>query len=159
MFPMLGIVRQAGRCGAASEPRSGGARMVRQAHQPFPRFSACRNRSQGDSSPFIKNTILFPLGWSKDPGPSLARKFLAFFCEKHIAFASPGVTETPAALALHGFAGAAPEPRRGGARKTKGDPRPRGDDIRLEPGETSPPPFLYIKESYPTITKILYIVG
>ena len=79
MFPMLGIVRQAGRCGAASEPRSGGARMVRQAHQPFPRFSACRNRSQGDSSPFIKNTILFPLGWSKDPGPSLARMFLAFF--------------------------------------------------------------------------------
>lgn len=41
------------RCGAASEPRSGGARMVRQAHQPFPRFTACRNRSQGDPSPSI----------------------------------------------------------------------------------------------------------
>ncbi len=27
--------------------------MVRQAHQPFPRFSACRNRSQGDPSPSI----------------------------------------------------------------------------------------------------------
>ena len=62
MFPMLGIVRQAGRCGAASETRSGGARMARQAHQPFPRFSACRNRSQGDSSPFIK--ILYYFHWA-----------------------------------------------------------------------------------------------
>jgi len=38
--------------------------------------------SQGDSSPFYKNTILFPSDWLKDPGPSLARKFLAFFVEK-----------------------------------------------------------------------------
>ena len=30
--------------------------------------------------------------------------------------------------------GAASEPRSGGVRKTKGDPRLRGDDIRLEPG-------------------------
>ena len=57
MFPMLGIVGQAGRCGAASEPRSGGARMVRQAHQPFPRFSACRNRSQGETSPSILEKV------------------------------------------------------------------------------------------------------
>ena len=32
--------------------------------------------------PLYKNTILFPSDWSKDPGPSLARKFLAFFVEK-----------------------------------------------------------------------------
>ena len=43
----------AGRCGAAPEPRSGGARMVRQAHQPLPLLSACRNSSQGEASPFI----------------------------------------------------------------------------------------------------------
>ena len=155
MFPMLGIVGQAGRCGAASEPRSGGARMVRQAHQPFPRFSACRNRSQGDSSPFIKNTILFPLGWSKDPGPSLARMFLAFFV-KSILHLQARALQKPlrlghshasmaAALALHGFAGAASEPRSGGARKTKGDPRLRGDDIRLEPGGNLPPPSCILK--------------
>ena len=34
--------------------------------------------------------------------------------------------------------GAAPEPRKGGARKTKGDPRLRGDDIRLKPGGLLP---------------------
>ena len=137
MFPMLGIVGQAGRCGAASEPRSGGARMVRQAHQPFPRFSACRNRSQGDSSPFIKNTILFPLGWSKDPGPSLARMFLAFFV-KSILHLQARALQKPlrlghshasmaAALALHGFAGAAPERPQWGCAEDEGrSPPSRG---------------------------------
>jgi len=44
-----------------------------------------------------------------------------------------------AALALHGFAGWRLSTRSGGARKTKGDPRLRGDDIRLEPGGDFPP--------------------
>ena len=44
-----------------------------------------------------------------------------------------------------GRCGAASEPRSGGARKTKGDPRLRGDDIRLEPGGNLPPPSCILK--------------
>ena len=48
--------------------------------------------------------------------------------------------------------GAASEPRSGGARKTKGDPRLRGDDIRLEPGGGLP---LHIQKKTPFSRKIV----
>ena len=139
MFPMLGIVGQAGRCGAASEPRSGGARMVRQAHQPFPRFSACRNRSQGDSSPFIK--ILYYFHWAgRKTQVHLWRGSSSLFFVKSILHLQARALQKPLrhspcmVLRVRRLSA-----RSGGARKTKGDPRLRGDDIRLEPGGNLPP--------------------